>query len=212
MVSRPPTASGHLVDGPADAPLTLLLAHGAGAPMDSPFMERIAAGVAAAGLRVVRFEFPYMARRRSEGRKAGPDRMPVLLDSFREAAATVEGPLAIGGKSMGGRVASRVADELGVRGLVCLGYPFHPPGRPEKTRTEHLAGLRTPTLVLQGERDPFGRPDEVAAYDLSPAITVEWLPDGDHSFKPRKRSGHTEEGNLDLAVSRIVAFLAAVAP
>jgi hypothetical protein len=201
-----------LVDGLADAPLTLLLAHGAGAPMDSPFMVRIAAGVAAAGLRVARFEFPYMARRRTEGRRGAPDRMPVLLASFREAAATVEGPLAIGGKSMGGRVASRVADELDVRGLVCLGYPFHPPGRPEKTRTDHLAGLSTPTLVLQGERDPFGRPDEVAAYDLSPAITVEWLPDGDHSLKPRKRSGHTEEGNLMLAVDRIVAFLAAVAP
>ncbi len=197
-----------LTDGPAAAPFTLALAHGAGAPMDSPFMNRIAEGVAAAGWRVVRFEFPYMAARRTTGAKKPPDRAPVLLEGWRTVIADL-GPdrLVIGGKSMGGRMASMVADEAQVRGLVCLGYPFHPPGRPEKLRTVHLETLRTPALILQGERDPLGRADEVPAYDLSDAISTAWLPDGDHSFKPRKASGHTEAGNMTVAVERVCGFL-----
>jgi len=116
-------------------------------------------------------------------------------------------PPVLGGKSMGGRMASLIADQTGAAGLVCLGYPFHPPGRPERLRTEHLAMLRTPTLICQGERDPFGRPDEVARYDLSHAIRLAWIPDGDHSFKPRKRSGRTWEANLDLAAAEVLGFL-----
>ena len=197
-----------LTDGPAGAPLTLVLAHGAGAPMDSPFMARIAEGVTAAGWRVVRFEFPYMANRRTAGTKKPPDREPVLLDTWRTVATGYRADrLVIGGKSLGGRMASLVADEAGVRGLVCLGYPFHPPGRPDRLRTAHLETLATPALILQGERDPFGRADEVPGYGLSDAVTVGWLPDGDHSFKPRKASGHTGEGNLALAVERICGFL-----
>jgi predicted alpha/beta-hydrolase family hydrolase len=115
--------------------------------------------------------------------------------------------VAIGGKSMGGRMASLVADEAGVRALVCFGYPFHPPGKPEQLRTAHLAGMRTPTLILQGERDPFGTTADVAGYTLSKAIRVEWLPDGDHSFKPRKASGATEGGNLRQAVESASLFL-----
>ena len=197
-----------LTDGPAGAPLTLALAHGAGAPMDSPFMARIAEGAAAAGWRVVRFEFPYMAARRTTGTKKPPDREPVLLKTWRSVIAGLGADrLVIGGKSLGGRMASLVADEAGVRGLVCLGYPFHPPGRPDRLRTAHLETLATPALILQGERDPFGRADEVPGYSLSDAITVRWLPDGDHSFKPRKASGHTGDGNLALAVERICGFL-----
>ena len=108
---------------------------------------------------------------------------------------------------MGGRIASMVADDLGVRGLVCLGYPFHPPGRPEKLRTAHLEGLQTPTLIVQGERDSFGKPDEVRMYPLSKTIRVVWVPDGDHSLKPRKRSGHTEEENLETAADAIAGFV-----
>ena len=197
-----------LTDGPAGAPLTLALAHGAGAPMDSHFMARIAEGIAAAGWRVVRFEFPYMAARRTTGKKKPPDREPVLLDAWRTVAAGYRADrLAIGGKSLGGRMASMVADEAEVRGLLCLGYPFHPPGRPDRLRTAHLETLATPALILQGERDPFGRADEVPGYRLSDAVAVSWLPDGDHSFKPRKASGHTGEGNLALAVERICGFL-----
>ena len=201
-----------LTDGPAGAPLTLALAHGAGAPMDSPFMARIAEGVAAAGWRVVRFEFPYMATRRAAGTKKPPDREPVLLDTWRTVTTGYRADrLVIGGKSLGGRMASMVADETGVRGLVCLGYPFHPPGRPDRLRTAHLETLATPALILQGERDPFGRADEVPGYRLSDAVAVSWLPDGDHSFKPRKTGGHTGEGNLALAVERICGFLETLA-
>lgn len=197
-----------LCDGPAEAPVTVVLAHGAGAPMDSPFMAAFAEGLAARGLRVARFEFPYMADRRTNGKKRPPNPAPVLLDTWRAAVAEL-GPaerLVIGGKSMGGRMASMVADECGVRGLVCLGYPFHPPGRPEKPRVEHLRDLRTPCLILQGERDPFGTPDVVAGYTLSPAIRLHWLADGDHGFKPRKASGRTESQNWDAAIAALADF------
>jgi predicted alpha/beta-hydrolase family hydrolase len=201
-----------LVDGPARAPLTLVLAHGAGAPMDSPFMDAVAAGIAKDGFRVLRFEFPYMRARRDEGRKKPPDRGPVLEEAWREAirgAAGKKGAKAvvIGGKSMGGRIASMVADETGVAGLVCLGYPFHPPGQPDKLRIAHLEGLKTPALIVQGERDAFGTKDEVSRYSLSKKIRILFLPDGDHSFKPRASSGRTEKQNLDEAVARVSGFL-----
>jgi predicted alpha/beta-hydrolase family hydrolase len=115
--------------------------------------------------------------------------------------------LVIGGKSMGGRIASLVADEAGVAGMVCLGYPFHPVGKPDKLRVEHMRTIKTPTLILQGERDPFGGREEVAKYKLSPAIRVGWIMDGDHSFKPRKSSGTTEEKNWRAALEEIGSFL-----
>lgn len=199
-----------LIDNEGGAP-TLILAHGAGAPMDSDFMQAIAEGVAAGGVRVVRFEFPYMAKRREDGKKRGPNGQKILLETWREVAAQVAGEdtstLWIGGKSMGGRMASMVADELGVAGLVCLGYPFHPPGKPEKLRTAHLEALETPALILQGTRDPFGKPDEIEGYDLSDAIAVTFVEDGDHSLKPRKRSGRTLEQNLGEAVAAILAAI-----
>jgi len=197
-----------LHDGPADAATTIVLAHGAGAPMDSAPMEAFAQGLAAQGFRVVRFEFPYMQRRRDTGKRGGPDRPPVLMETWRQAVAMAgAGRLVIGGKSMGGRIASMIADDVGAHGLVCLGYPFHPPGKPEKRRTAHLAELQTPTLILQGTRDPFGKPEEVAGYELSDAIRVAWLEDGDHSFKPRKSSGRTEEQNIAEAVEAIAEFV-----
>lgn len=199
-----------LHDGPADAPVHLVLAHGAGAPMDTPFMDAIATGLAARGGRVTRFEFPYMARRRTTGKRGGPGSANTNLGAWRDMVDEL-GPaerLVIGGKSMGGRLASMLADELEVRALVCLGYPFHPPGRPEKLRTAHLEGLRTPALIVQGERDPFGVPADVAGYRLSDRIEVHWLADGDHSFKPRKKSGTTLEANLVDAVEAIDRFLA----
>jgi hypothetical protein len=199
-------------DGPPEAPATVILAHGAGAGMDSPAMTAFAEGLAAAGLHAVRFEFPYMQRRRESGNRGGPDRAPVLLETWRQVIESFDRRrLIIGGKSMGGRIASMVADDAGVRGLVCLGYPFHPPGRPEKLRTEHLAGLQTPTLIVQGTRDPFGNAGEVSGYDLSPAISLHWLEDGDHSFKPRKSSGRTLEQNLEEAIAAIVSFIEGLA-
>ena len=200
-----------LVDGPGEAPLTLLLAHGAGAPMDSPFMADAAATLAARGLRVIRFEFPYMAGRREGGKKRPPDRQPVLLDCWRQVAASQAGRrFAVGGKSMGGRMASLIADEVGAAGLVCFGYPFHPPGKPEKLRTEHLAALKTPTLICQGERDPFGTAEDVAGYTLSPAIRLHWAPDGNHDLAPRKASGRTTEQNWMDAAAAAADFLLAL--
>lgn len=197
-----------LCDGPAANSPTVVLAHGAGAPMDSPFMEVIARGVAERGLSVVRFEFPYMAGRREGGSRRPPDPAGVLEQCWRDVIEAVgpAGDLVIGGKSMGGRIASQVADEMGVRGLVCLGYPFHPPGRPDRLRTAHLEGLRTPALIVQGERDSFGTEAEVAGYGLSSAVRVAWLPDGEHSFRPRVRSGHTESQNLQAAVELVSDF------
>ncbi len=201
-----------LFNGPEDAPLTVALAHGAGAPMDSPFMAAFAEGLAHAGYRAARFEFPYMAARRETGVKKPPDRAPILLETWR-AVIDMLGPatLVIGGKSMGGRIASMVADEAGVRGLVCLGYPFHGPGKPmNPERLAHLEGLKTRALFCQGARDTLGGRDDVETGTLSTSITVHWLEDGDHGFKPRKASGLTETGNWQGALEAIVRFLGRV--
>ena len=199
-----------LIDGPPDSLRTLVLAHGAGGAMDTPFLNVVAQGVAASGIRVVRFEFPYMAARRSGEKRGGaPDRQPVLLQSWRDVVTELGGgaKVVIGGKSLGGRMATLVADELRVHGVVCLGYPFHPPGQPARLRTEHLETLATPALIVQGTRDPFGTRDDVAGYRLSPTIEIEWLEDGDHSFKPRKSSGFTERDHLARAIERTKNFV-----
>jgi predicted alpha/beta-hydrolase family hydrolase len=199
-----------LFDGPEDARWTLALAHGAGGPMDSPYMANVARGLGRGGIRVARFEFPYMEARRGTGRRGGaPDREPALRQRWMDVLGELRGAsrLAIGGKSMGGRIASLIADESGAHALVCLGYPFHPPGRPDRLRTKHLAALTTPALILQGTRDPFGSPEEVREYALSPSISLVWIEDGDHSFKPRASSGRTEAGNLDEAVVAVAGFL-----
>lgn len=134
------------------------------------------------------------------------------MQSWRDAIEKLGGGerLVIGGKSLGGRIASMIADEMRVRGLVCLGYPFHPPGKPVQTRIGHLQQLRTPALILQGTRDAFGQPEEVAKYKLSTAIHLAWIEDGDHSFKPRARSGRTEADNLAAAVARVREFISAL--
>ncbi|TBX18510.1 alpha/beta fold hydrolase [Nioella sediminis] len=179
--------------GPQTARATILFAHGAGAPMDSPAMTAIAGALAEQSLRVVRFEFSYMAARRTEGSRKPPPRAEKLISEYLDAieALDVDGPLIIGGKSMGGRVASMVADELfkadRIAGLLCVGYPFHPIGKPEILRTEHLQHLQTPTLICQGTRDQFGSKDEVSGYEISSAIQMKWFEDGDHDLKPRKR-------------------------
>lgn len=187
----------------------VILAHGAGAPMDTPFMNTIAEGLASNGILVSRFEFPYMAMRRVDGKRRGPGNATKLIDNWREAVKESVGelPLFIGGKSMGGRVASMIADEPGLSGIICLGYPFHPPGKLEKLRTEHLESMPIPTLIIQGERDPFGKPEEVAGYKLAKTVEVVWIPDGDHSLKPRKKSGYTEQENLKLATNAVAEFV-----
>lgn len=197
-----------LFDGPISAPLTFAFAHGAGTPMDHPFMETVAKGIAAGGFRVARFEFPYMVKRRTDGKKRPPDRPAVLREAIDAVASKLgTAKLVLGGKSMGGRIASEMADPLQVQGLICMGYPFHAPGKPDRVRADHLAAIRTPTLILQGERDPFGTHDEIAGYKLSNKVKVHYLTDGEHSFKSRKASGRTEAENIAEAVTEAVAFL-----
>lgn len=196
-----------LVDGPKDAATTIVFAHGAGAGMEHEGMTSLAHAFVERGVRVVRFEFAYMHARR-EGRRPGPDRMPKLQACFREVIASQDRPVVLAGRSMGGRVATMIADDVSARGVIAFGYPFHPPKKPENLRTEHLKDLRTRTLIVQGERDPFGTPPEVAEYGLSDQIEVLWLPDGDHSLKPRKKSGFTYEQHVVTAVDRAMTFLA----
>ncbi|MHC6526574.1 alpha/beta fold hydrolase [Vibrio proteolyticus] len=186
-----------------------IFAHGAGADMDHAFMEQVAEGLAEQGVRVIRFNFPYMVKRAEDGKKRPPDRAPKLLDAFRQVISEqAQGqPVVIGGKSMGGRMASLLAEEALVAGVACLGYPFHPPGKPEKYKGEHLASLSKPCLILQGERDTFGQREELSEFSLSDSVRVTFLPDGDHSFTPRKRSGFTESGNIAAAVAALSQFI-----
>ncbi len=208
-----------LLDGDASGRATVLLAHGAGAPMDTPWMTAVTERLAAGGLRVARFEFAYMAARRDGGPKRPPPKVELLADEYRAAIAALprDGPLVIGGKSMGGRVASLIADEQfdagRIAGLLCLGYPFHPQGKPEKLRTAHLATLRTPALICQGTRDPFGTRDEVAGYELSGTIRLHWLDDGDHDLKPRRRvTGLALEDHLSSTAEAVGKWSRGLAP
>jgi len=160
--------------------------------MDSAAMTAASTALAAAGFQVARFEFSYMAARRTSGTRKPPPKAELLMDEYRAAIERLgaAGKLIIGGKSMGGRVASMIADEQfaagRVAGLFCLGYPFHPPSKPESLRTAHLQTLATPALICQGTRDIFGSREEVSAYRLSDKIEIAWFEDGDHDLRPRK--------------------------
>jgi uncharacterized protein len=202
----------YLTTGPGDAAIRFLCAHGAGAGMATPFLQAMARLLGERGVAVLRFEFAYMARRAETGSKGFVPKAERLVDEYRAlvAGAPQGGPLLIGGKSMGGRVASLAADELysagQIAGLVCLGYPFHPPKKPDQLRTRHLQGLACPALIVQGERDPFGSRAEVEALRLSSAIRFHWVGDGDHDLGPRGRSGYTRAGNLAAAADAVAAF------
>jgi uncharacterized protein len=201
-----------LASGPPSPSARFLCAHGAGAGMTTPFLAAIATALAERGIATLRFEFAYMAGRRAGGTRKPPPRAERLIDEYAAAVAALPKglPILIGGKSMGGRVASLLADRLfaegGIVGLVCLGYPFHPPNKPAQLRTAHLKDLACPTLIVQGERDPFGNRDEVEGYRLSGAIRFAWAADGDHDLGPRGASGHTRRGNLAAAADAIAAF------
>jgi predicted alpha/beta-hydrolase family hydrolase len=196
-----------LKDGSDRSRKKIILAHGAGAPMDSDWMNDLTDRLVNRKVFVVRFEFPYMAERRKSGKKKPPDRMPKLQEAWREVFEEVGPGFAIGGKSMGGRVASLIADELKPKGLVCLGFPFHAPGKPMGDRHTHLKIIKTPTLILQGTRDSMGTLEDLKGERLSEAMKIEWMEDGDHSLKPRKSSGLTLEAHLDAAAETVAAFL-----
>jgi hypothetical protein len=194
----------------SEAP-TLVLAHGAGAGHDHPWMTRVARGLADRGVRVVTFNFPYKETGRSL-----PDRGPILENAFaevwRDAAASAQGRLFAGGKSMGGRIASQVAARGGftppAAGLVFFGYPLHPPGKPTERRDAHLPKVTAPMLFLSGTKDPFGSPDELRALiDTLPFATLELCEVGDHSIIAGKRA-RPEGTSLERAMDVAAAWIA----
>lgn len=189
---------------------TVLFSHGAGAGLDSDFMIEVSEHIASLGVNVARFDFDYMQVAKAQNKRRPPDKAPKLLACFKEHIALIDDdlPLFLAGKSMGGRMATMLATEkLAIKGVIALGYPFHPPGKPDKLRTEHLDALTVPCLIIQGERDTFGTKQEVVTFGLPEPLQVTWLEDGDHSFKPRKSSGFTEAGHRLRAAQALVAFI-----
>jgi len=187
----------------------LLLAHGAGAGMESEFMLLLAEKLSAIGLQVVRFEFPYMEKTRQDGKRRPPDRLPKLIESFESVIAGFDDdrPLYLAGKSMGGRVATHCLEACRAEAAFAFGFPFHPAGKPDSLRTEHLMQAVKPVLVFQGTRDKLGNYQEVLDYGLPSAVQLHWAEDGDHDLKPRKASGFSQMQHLDAAVSVIEEFI-----
>lgn len=214
-------AMSYFIDsGPNQAKQRILIAHGAGAGITSPFMEAMSELLANRDVAVTRFEFDYMAQRRDGGKRRPPPKAEKLMPEYENMIAAVSArktrgqKLIIGGKSLGGRVASMVAEDQfrsgAIAGLVCLGYPFHAPATPDKLRIAHLESISCLALIVQGTRDPFGTQAEIEQLHLSPAIKFHWLGDGDHDFGPRGASGFTRSGNLADAADAVTAFVRAL--
>nr|WP_255200400.1 alpha/beta fold hydrolase [Halomonas titanicae] len=207
----PLTVHGHAKRG------RLLFAHGAGAGQQSPFMRQFVTSLAAQGVQVLCIDFPYMQQMQETGKRRPPPPIAQSLDQFAQWYALLadlfDEPLWIGGKSMGGRVATLFASEQpckgAVPGVVVAGYPFHPTKAPDKLRLDHWPKIACPMLILQGERDPFGTRDEVAGYTLPPNAQLAWLKDGDHDFKPRRFSGLTQTVLIDEATQVAASFVRA---
>ncbi|WP_334061611.1 alpha/beta family hydrolase [Alteromonas genovensis] len=206
----------------------LILGHGAGAGKDHEFMQTMSALFVERNIDVVLFNFPYMQTIKETGKRRPPDKAEKLLQHFHDVVTYIETscvetstlkqtdaenkqaslPTFIGGKSMGGRMATMSIEDMpSVKGAIAFGYPFHPPGKPEKTRTDHLQAVNKPLLIVQGERDTFGTKSEVAEYALCPSIEISFLADGDHSFKPRKASGFTQVAHIKAAVDKAYDFI-----
>ncbi|QOL24528.1 alpha/beta hydrolase [Thalassotalea sp. LPB0316] len=203
----------------AKAPVAnFVFAHGAGAGKKHSFMEKMATLLVEQGINVIRFDFPYMAKRAIDGKKYPPNKMPVLVEAYQAILTDIgtELPLFIGGKSMGSRVAMTLLGEdehmsERVTGAICLGYPFHPPKKPEKHRLAPLMVNRVPTLICQGDRDTLGNKPEIDSYLLAAHYQLMFLPDGDHDFKPRVRSGYNQEQHLVSVAQAIRGFVEQVA-
>ena len=201
-----------IFDGPSNGPL-FVFAHGAGAPLTSDFMEKVATGLAKQGIRVARFNFNYMQQRIETGSRRPPERAPHLIKQFMDVIQKLNQPMVIGGKSMGGRMATLLAAQepaellQNVKGIACLGYPFHPQGKPEKLRTEHLPAIKQPVAVIQGSRDKLGDKEEVEGYSLPEHFQWCWLEDGDHDFKPRVKSGLTQQQHIQSSIDFLVAYI-----
>jgi uncharacterized protein len=189
----------------------VLLAHGAGADLNAAALTTVADALAKAKIPSLRFNFPY----RDKGR-GGPDRPPVLEAAVHEAIAELAKTskvaperCVLGGRSMGGRICSMVAATEGALGLVLLGYPLHPPGKPEQLRVEHFPKLKMPVLFVSGTRDTFATPDELkrSAKKIRGRVTFSWIETADHGFKPLKSSGLTVASALQDVSGTVVDFV-----
>lgn len=198
-----------IVDSPHAPIADFVFAHGAGANKNSDFMQTMTQNLVELGIRVIRFDFPYMIKAQQTGRRHPPNKMPMLQDDFMQVLADhkSELPLFVGGKSMGGRVATMLPDFTAVSGIVCLGYPFHPPGKSDKLRTEHLFSITKPVLVIQGERDTFGNRAEVTQYGLPDNIEIAFLAAADHSFVPLRSTNIDPNEHLRSAATRMTRFI-----
>ena len=196
----------------------VVFAHGAGADMYHEFMEQVTFLFNKANINVLRFNFPYMDKRIALGKRYPPDRMPKLIDCYKTVVNDCANyskennlPLFIGGKSMGSRVAATLASDndvvSSIQGVFCLGYPFHPAQKPEKLRLEPLQDTHKPILIVQGERDSLGAQAEIVDYEISSLCRCIYLADGDHSLKPRVKSGFTHQQHIESAVNAITRFI-----
>ena len=202
-----------IIDGEGDKGV-IVFAHGSSLAMDHEYMQDMALRLAAQGLKVIRFEFPYMADRRSTGKKGFPNQLPVLIASLREVVEYVKStilapsqPLYLAGKSLGGRVASHLYLEGGFAGLFVFGYPFHPAKDNTKLRISHFPEITENVYIFQGERDKLGNKSEVENYQLNQNIHIFWLEDGDHDLVPRVRSGYSKEQHFSYVIDKIAQLL-----
>jgi hypothetical protein len=189
-----------------------IFAHGAGAGSGSDFMQHMAKLISAQGIDVGLFDFEYMQIAKQTQKRRPPERAPKLLAYYEQVLTNAQPnlPLFIGGKSMGGRMASMLActSTQPIAGVLAFGYPFHPPGKLDKLRTDHFADIPCPFLVLQGERDTFGTREELKTLSMPKQPSYVWLSDGDHSLKPRKKSGVSELQNRETAALEASKFIA----
>jgi len=206
-------------NGPTDGPV-YIFAHGAGADMNSEFMTLVAEKLAEKGIRVIRFNFPYMIKRAEDGKRRPPDRAPKLLAAYEEIIKYLDCPVVLGGKSMGGRMSSMLlaenalreeSERLPILGSACMGFPFHAVGKDPKDRLGHMAELTEPLLIVQGTRDTMGTQEEVLGYieeqKVNSAVQLSWLEDGNHDLKPRKVSGFSHQNHINSAIDLIAEFV-----
>ena len=200
-----------LIDGNKEAKKLLILAHGAGSPMDSVFMNTIVKGIIERDILVIRFEFPYMSKRRL-GKTSFPDKVSFLCTFYKDMFHKIKKifpkkDIWIGGKSMGGRVSAIISKEINVTGVIVLGYPFHPINNKDKLRLDCLQSDGPSILIIQGTRDKFGSINEVKKYNLNEKNSIFWLEDGDHSFKTLKKSKNNSEDSIKEAYFKVSSFI-----
>ena len=195
----------------SDAKALVIFAHGAGADKSSAFMREVTALLNDKKINVLRFNFNYMDKRAIDNKRYLPERMPKLVSCFASVIANITTllPVFLAGKSMGGRVAATMAETYDekIKGIICLGYPFHPQKQPDKLRLAPLQNTTQPILIVQGDRDALGDQQEISTYDFSEKCQMVFLADGDHNLKPRVKSGFTHQQHLRSTANEILSFI-----